>query len=54
VSAFVLSIVRDFSIRDDVLQETAVVVLESFERYDTSRPFVSWAIGVAQNQIRLY
>ena len=54
VSAFVLSIVRDFSVRDDVLQETAVAVLESFERYDTSRPFVSWAIGVAQNQIRLY
>ena len=54
VSAFVLSIVRDFSIRDDVLQETAVAVLESFDRYDPGRPFVSWAIGVAQNQIRLY
>ncbi|MFO1004947.1 MAG: sigma-70 family RNA polymerase sigma factor [Planctomycetaceae bacterium] len=54
VSAFVLSIVRDFAIRDDVLQETAVAVLESFDRYDPGRPFVSWAIGVAQNQIRLY
>lgn len=54
VSAFVLSVVRDFSIRDDVLQETAVAVIESFERYDTSRSFVSWAIGVAHNQIRLY
>jgi RNA polymerase sigma-70 factor (ECF subfamily) len=54
VSAFVLSVVRDFSVRDDVLQETAVAVIESFERYDTSRPFVSWAIGIAQNQIRLY
>lgn len=54
VSAFVASIVRDFSARDDVLQETAVAVLESFERYDAARPFTGWALGVARNQIGLY
>ena len=54
VSAFITAIVRDFTDRDDVLQETAVAVLESSSRYDSSRPFLDWALGVAQNQIRLY
>lgn len=54
VSAFITAVVRDFSDRDDILQETAVAVLESFDRYDPSRPFTPWAIGVARNQIGLY
>jgi RNA polymerase sigma-70 factor (ECF subfamily) len=54
VSAFITAVVRDFSARDDVLQNVAVAVLESFEAYDQSRPFTPWAIGVARNQIGLY
>ena len=54
VSAFVTSIVRDFQVRDDLLQEVAVAVMESFERYDPDRPFTAWALGIAQNQIRIY
>lgn len=54
VSAFITSIVRDFQDRDDILQETAVAVLESFARYDSSRSFVAWSIGIARNQIRLH
>lgn len=54
VSAFVASVVRDFRDRDDVLQETAVAVMESFPRYDESRSFVGWALGVARNQVGLY
>lgn len=54
VSVFVTSIVRDFSARDDVLQEIAVSVIESYDRYDTSRPFLSWVLGIAHNQIGLY
>lgn len=54
VSAFVTSLVRDFQDRDEVLQETAVAVIESFDRYDPSRPFVGWAIGIARNQVRLH
>ncbi len=34
VSAFVVSVVRDFAARDDLLQETAIAVIESFDRYD--------------------
>jgi RNA polymerase sigma-70 factor, ECF subfamily len=54
VSAFITSLLRDFRDRDDVLQETAVAVLESFDHYDPELPFVAWAIGVARNQVRLH
>lgn len=54
VSAFVTSVVRDFRDRDDVLQDVAVAVMESFGSYDPERPFVAWAIGVARNQVGLY
>ena len=54
VSAFIISLVRDFQDRDDVLQETAVAVMESFARYDPAQSFVGWAIGIARNQVWLY
>ncbi len=54
VSAFVTSVVRDFRDRDDVLQDVAVAVIESFDSYDPAFPFVPWAIGVARNQVGLY
>lgn len=54
VSAFVAAVVRDFRDRDDVLQETAVAVIESFDRYDETRSFVGWALGIARNQVGLY
>ncbi len=54
VSAFVAALVHDFRDRDDVLQDIAVAVLESFPSYDPARPFTAWAIGVARNQVRLY
>ncbi len=54
VSAYVTSIVRDIAARDDVLQDIAVAVIESFDSYDAERPFVGWALGIAQNQVALY
>lgn len=53
-SAFVSSLVREIRDRDDVMQEVAVAVMESFASYDRSRPFVAWVIGIARNQVRLY
>ncbi len=54
VSAFVTSVVRDFSDRDDIVQDIAVAVFESFDSYDSERPFIAWAMGVARNQVGLY
>jgi RNA polymerase sigma-70 factor, ECF subfamily len=36
----------------DVLQETAVLLWQRFDTYDTNRPFVNWALGYARNFIR--
>jgi RNA polymerase sigma-70 factor (ECF subfamily) len=54
VSAFVASLVREIRDRDDVLQEVAVAVMASFGSYDRNRPFVSWVLGIARNQVHLH
>ncbi|QDT05017.1 RNA polymerase sigma factor [Rubripirellula lacrimiformis] len=54
VSAFIASVVRDFRDRDDVLQNVAVAVIESFHAYDPGSPFIPWAIGIARRQVGLY
>jgi RNA polymerase sigma-70 factor (ECF subfamily) len=50
----VTSVVRDFSDRDDIVQDIAVAVFESFDSYDSDRPLIAWAMGVARNQVGLY
>jgi len=37
---------------DDVMQDVAVALWESFGSYDPARPFVRWAFGVTRNVIR--
>ena len=54
VAGFVASQVRDLQDRDDILQETAVAVFDSFDRYSPGQPFVAWAVGIARNQVLLY
>lgn len=54
ISAFLTTVVRDFRDRDDLLQEIAIAVLESYANYDPQRPFVAWALGVARNQVGTY
>ena len=51
VSAFVHVVVTDRAERDDVLQDVAVAVLESYADYDPSRPFLPWAMGIARHAI---
>lgn len=54
ISAFVTSVVRDFRDRDDLMQDIAVAVFDSFDNYDPERPFDKWALGVARNQFKTY
>jgi RNA polymerase sigma-70 factor (ECF subfamily) len=49
--AFIGSIVREKSAREDVLQETALVLWQEFERFDRSRSFGAWARGVAAHKL---
>ena len=51
VSAFVFALVGDARTRDEVLQDVAVAVLESFDGYDPSRPFLPWALAIARNEV---
>jgi len=50
IRAYVLSIVRDFHVTEDVLQEVAVAAWERYDRYDPARPFVGWVLGVAHHK----
>lgn len=54
ISAWIRSLIHDKSACEDILQETAVAVLESAARYDAQRPFLPWAMAIARNQMRLY
>ncbi|MFN5322098.1 MAG: sigma-70 family RNA polymerase sigma factor [Planctomycetota bacterium] len=54
VSAFLGSLVRNQADRDDLLQETAVAVVQSYAAFDRTRSFENWVMGIAQNQLRNY
>ena len=49
VAAFVLSVIPDFHQAEDVLQQVAVVLVREYERFDASKPFLPWALGIARN-----
>src|SRR6478609_1756910 len=49
VSAFILGAIPDFHQAEDVLQQVAVVLVREFDQFDTSRPFLPWALGIARN-----
>lgn len=52
IASYITALINDFTVRDDILQDVAVAVLESADRYDPSRPFIGWTIGIAKNIIR--
>jgi len=51
VGAYILSLVRDFHVAEDLLQQVAVVLVREFEKYDPARPFLPWALGIAKNTV---
>jgi RNA polymerase sigma-70 factor, ECF subfamily len=54
LKAFIASLVRDRQEREDVLQETALALWQTFDKYDRARPFDRWARGIAANKIKQY
>jgi len=48
VSAFLHALVGDRVRRDELLQDVATRVLESFHLYDPSRPFLPWTLTIAR------
>jgi len=51
VEAFIRSLVRDATDRDDILQETAKQVAMMFHEYDSDRPFANWVVGIARFKV---
>lgn len=48
VACFVHTSIRDRGQAEDLLQEIAMTLLRKFTTYDTSMPFLPWAMGVAK------
>lgn len=48
VSAYVHALVGNAADRDDVLQDTALAVMESYARFDPTRPFLPWTLAIAR------
>jgi len=50
--AFIGSVIRDHHVREDLVQDVAVVCWQQFARYDRGRSFGAWARGIAANKVR--
>lgn len=49
--AFIGALVREPQVREDIFQNVALTLWESFERYDPQRSFGAWARGIAAKKI---
>ncbi len=51
VAGYIQSLVGDRTTTDDLVQEVALAAFRSFATYDTERPFIAWALGVARHRV---
>jgi RNA polymerase sigma-70 factor (ECF subfamily) len=51
VAAYISSLVPDYHHADDILQQTAVVLVSKFEQYNLTQPFLPWALGIAKREV---
>jgi RNA polymerase sigma-70 factor (ECF subfamily) len=49
--AFIGALIRDTQTREDIFQNVALTLWESFERYDRDRSFGAWARGIAARKV---
>jgi RNA polymerase sigma-70 factor (ECF subfamily) len=54
VSTYFRACLCDFHRSEDLLQETAAAVAESFTSYDPARPFTGWVLGIARHKLLQY
>ena len=52
--AFIITLVRNAADADDVLQETNLVLWKKAAEFDRARPFMPWAMRIAQLQSLAY
>ena len=51
LAAYITSCIGNFHEAEDILQEVSLVLHKKFAEYDSTRPFIAWALGVARNEI---
>ncbi len=51
VGRFVRSFIRDSAEAEDVLQEVALVIVDRYSFYDSTQPFIGWALGIARRVV---
>ncbi len=51
IASFITSLIPDFHDSEDVLQRVAAAVVDKYDEYDPSRPFVAWALGIARIEV---
>jgi len=52
VFRYILSLLPDRSVAEDVFQQTSLTLWKRWQDYDPQRPFVPWACGIAHNHLR--
>lgn len=54
IYGFIISLVPNDSDADDIMQETAALMWENFNKFEPGTNFVSWAVTIAKFQILNY
>lgn len=49
---YIASILARKSDREDVFQEVAMVLWRNFDHYDSTRPFIPWALGITVRKLK--
>ncbi|MCF7974930.1 MAG: sigma-70 family RNA polymerase sigma factor [Phycisphaerae bacterium] len=52
ILAVIIAMVQDFSVAEDLFQETVLQILRSNHLYDQDRAFLPWACGIARNVVK--
>ena len=54
IAAFISASVWDVQDGEDLVQQVAEICAKKFAKYDRQRSFLSWALGIARNELLLY
>ena len=52
VYGYIAMLLTNRSDVEDMFQQTSLVLWKKREQYDSSREFISWALGIAHNEVR--
>ena len=54
IQAFILGMVRNSSVAEDIFQNVSIILWEKFDSYEPSLSFKAWARGIASNKVLQY